>query len=286
MAYSNTTIPKFPEYDTTANPYAVALFTYGKGEEDWYHIVFAVSASAFRASFVSVDDGEGNVLRSGMAAQNTSTVHRWICGEDGVWEAQVDGDIICMPGLSGTVYQRAWTNHNILDQSGNLWLAANSVSPVGVTENWLRSFQEGLALGLAGKPLPFAQREPVAYLYNGVRLPPLPVVDKEKFPFAVITRGTSLYSRSEVCFVKAISYRTYVNSSGYSQYQVGRFGEYLYAIKPSDSDQWGELKTATTENGLFWCEVGSDYIIWTNTDIHYESGEVAYAASDPVPVYE
>ena len=42
----------------------------------------------------------------------------------------------------------------------------------------------------------------------------------------------------------------------------------------------------TGEDARFLCDVGSDYIHWTNTDIYYQSGEVAYPAIAPIPVYE
>ena len=38
----------------------------------------------------------------------------------------------------------------------------------------MRSSVMGLILGQFSSPLPMAQKEPVAYLYNGVRLPKLP----------------------------------------------------------------------------------------------------------------
>ena len=50
----------------------------------------------------------------------------------------------------------------------------------------MRSSVMGLILGQFSSPLPEVQKEPVAYLYNGVRLPALPEWDREKYPFAVI----------------------------------------------------------------------------------------------------
>lgn len=296
MAYSNTTIPKFPEYNTTANPYSVALFSYGKGEEDWYQLVFAVSASAFKASFVSMDDGNGNVLKSGMAAQNTSIVHRWVCGADGVWEAQADGDIVCMPGLSGAVYQRVWTNHNILDQSGNIWLAANSVSPVGVTESWLRSFKMGLALGLTGKPLPLApsQKEPVAFLYNGAQLPPLPEWDREMYPYVHIYARNNL-SKAFVRITSMPVYHDDILPDGYngpeqshiraSSDGIGLNYRYGYDGK-NDWEPSDPLEVAYTAADTVSPVGVVVYTLWTNTDIYNPDGSLHLAASEPIPVYE
>lgn len=51
-----------------------------------------------------------------------------------------------------------------------------------------KSWLIGFALELCGNPLPIAgsKREPVAYLYNGVRLPKLPEYDKSVYSYAVI----------------------------------------------------------------------------------------------------
>lgn len=58
-----------------------------------------------------------------------------------------------------------------------------------------KSWLIGFALGLCGKPPPIAgsRREPVAYLYNGVRLPKLPEYDKSVYPYAVIVYIDGMY---------------------------------------------------------------------------------------------
>lgn len=282
MAYSNTTLPALPEYDTAAYPYAVALFSYGKGEEDWYQLVLAVSASAFKASFQSMDDGSGNVLKSGMAAVNTGTVRRWVCGEDGVWEEQASGDIICLPGLAGNVYQRVWTNHDILDESGNVWLAAGCVTPVdtGVSADWLRSFKLGLALGLTGKALPF-KREPVAYLYNGVRLPKLPEWDKEKYPYAAILSFNEDYSVWVDLYVAENPLYLERISGGNC---IPRNTQYMHWSMDGIAVQdWGQGNPNRTIGG--GVNVGLPVYVWSNYDYLYDDGELYHSATNPVPVY-
>ena len=51
----------------------------------------------------------------------------------------------------------------------------------------MKSFVKGILAGLVGKPLEFApKKEPVTYLYNGVRMPALPNWDKTAYPYAAI----------------------------------------------------------------------------------------------------
>ena len=51
----------------------------------------------------------------------------------------------------------------------------------------MRSSVMGLILSLFSSPLPEVQKQPVAYLYNGVRLPKLPEWDRETYPYATIS---------------------------------------------------------------------------------------------------
>ena len=51
----------------------------------------------------------------------------------------------------------------------------------------MKSCVKGLMMGCCSRPFPLsAKKEPVAYLYNGVRLPALPEWDKETYPYALI----------------------------------------------------------------------------------------------------
>lgn len=141
------------------------------------------------------------------------------------------------------------------------------------------SFLKGLALGLAGKPLDFAPKsEPVAYLYNGVRLPALPEWDKEKYPYAVIRKNYSRY------WLEFTQNRPYADKAGVSNTPVRialPYTQYYFR----DGSEW-----------IFYREYGEDYslggffdplndVVWTNFDLKAGS-TVVLEASEPVAVYE
>lgn len=150
----------------------------------------------------------------------------------------------------------------------------------------MRSFLKGLAMGLAGKPLEFA-KEPVAYLYNGVRLPKLPEWDTEVYPYAVI-QGTS----SQYILTPFSSPATYYDES------VGAFfvkSPHLisatYRINKGD-EEWSmrseaEECRASHTNSLFYgyCR-NYNPIVWANFDVPNAKGAPYLAKSEPVPVYE
>ena len=77
-----------------------------------------------------------------------------------------------------------WTNTDILNEDGTLYLAASDPIPVTITApidptSLLMGYRVGQMI--RGMRL---KKEPVAFLYNGVRLPKLP--DVEGYPFKVI----------------------------------------------------------------------------------------------------
>lgn len=170
-----------------------------------------------------------------------------------------------------------WTNTTLYDADGNLFLeASDPVTPFDLTA-WLT----GYALGLCGKPLPFskAEKEPVAYLYNGVRLPKLPEWDRESYPYAHISKFTAIEDYVLVVHTKPL----FVKSSGMVQ------------VNEDITEGVPCMKWFSTEANRPWTESTSnvfrydqaDDIAWTNTDVPIQStGEILLAATDPVPVYE
>ena len=141
----------------------------------------------------------------------------------------------------------------------------------------MRSFLKGLALGLAGKPLEFAPgKEPVAYLYNGKRYPPLPTDwDSKLYPCCTITNGT-----------KTRLYLTNYPGTGYGGnfYLKGQGGNLVKVLEYKlVNDRWEDLEI----NEYTSISIGCTGIIFTNYDLyHPETGALTFAASEPVPVYE
>ena len=148
----------------------------------------------------------------------------------------------------------------------------------------LKSWLTGYALGLSGKPLPLSGGEPVAYLYNGVRLPKLPEWDKEKYPNAMITDGIHTT-------VTGIGVATVLNL-GTFHYEWNQYGRYQFNMKDCALYKLIDNKWVLSYEGdrnLILNpdeERTTDYVLWTDTDIVSSTGSVWLAASEPIPVYE
>ena len=161
----------------------------------------------------------------------------------------------------------------------------------------LKSFLTGLAIGLAGGPLPLTppQREPIAYLYNGVQLPPLPEWDREMYPYAVISRMGTI---SSDYYYRLVMFRepykiNYKDSWTLEKFATGEGAVYLisecpYADAGDGSFVWSvPVEKVANQNGEFGERVYAKYARWSNYEITYASDGALYlAASEPVPVYE
>ena len=146
----------------------------------------------------------------------------------------------------------------------------------------LRSWLTGFCLGMAGKPLPLS-KEPVAYLYNGVQLPPLPDWDKEKYPCAIIVSGKNLNFKT--------FYSLYItNKPIYDAAGCLCETEVLYTLyrcmeSDIESGVWTLMKEDVTGDFNLFNGPANTTKVWANYDILSAEGELVFAASAPVPVY-
>ena len=192
-----------------------------------------------------------------------------------------------------------WASYDILNEDGSVYLAASEPvdpnEPAEPTYTYDRTaFLSGMAMGLCGKGNPTftatdtfgkgylvgaklraKRRIPTAYSYNGTVLPKLPERDKEKYPYAYVVHGSSVY-KVRYCSVPLVA----LNLSQILSNTFETLGEYEIDY--------------TLENGEWVDEnyAGGCSAVWSNTDIYYDDslsdvgGTLAMAASDPVPVYE
>jgi hypothetical protein len=117
------------------------------------------------------------------------------------------------------------------------------------------------------------EKEPIAYLYNGVQLPPLPEWDREMYPYAVLTNIVGSYSLE-----------LYYDNVLYHKDGVVYFKQDITILRSfldKDTTQWGDFEERLYSEGDVWI-----IPMWTNTDILNSDGSVYLAASDPIPVYE
>jgi hypothetical protein len=145
----------------------------------------------------------------------------------------------------------------------------------------LKSFQTGLALGLAGKPLPI-KKEPAEYLYNNIRLPKLPEYDKETYPYAVI----GSYYDGWITY-----YRLYLASRTVSMdsdsIDIKGPAKYMSCNYYTGEANW---RNFSGQNEVQSGYVVSPYMtpIWANHDIRWWTYpyDLRLPASEPVPVQE
>lgn len=136
----------------------------------------------------------------------------------------------------------------------------------------MRSCAMGLILSLFSSPLPEVQKEPVAYLYNGVILPALPEWDRETYPYLVIDYFSGdAYACHEVptaqkTFMPTIKLQApYLHSKLYTDY--AQTHEYW--------QEWVEMQ----EDGSF--SRMATYVL-SSCDILYESDGSVYASASPI----
>lgn len=196
-----------------------------------------------------------------------------------------------------------WSNFDIYNEDDTLYLAASE--PVPVAKKFpLKSWLIGFVRGLASKPMPIGkqEREPVAYLYNGVRLPKLP--DMTGYPYAVLSYDDTDYvvngsyigylilsDRAFFYREKLGAYYSIYTTGSYIEYQLvsdTRLLEYATIIGLSESiitaNVWTRSRTMDNADGL---EKGATKNpIWANCNIDAEDGTNYLEESDPVPVYE
>ena len=139
-----------------------------------------------------------------------------------------------------------------------------------------RSFCLGMALRLMQNRLPLSssQKEPVAYLYNGVRLPPLPEWDKTTYPYAVIDSSGDLCVSKNSPRVENVMGTMKVCASGKTDDAV------LIYKKDVATGNWEYFSSK------MYKYIPLDETVWTNTDILYNDETVFMEASEPIPVYE
>lgn len=143
----------------------------------------------------------------------------------------------------------------------------------------MRSSAMGLILSLFSSPLPEVQKEPVAYLYNGVRLPKLPEWDREKYPYAYIWFGSTL---KRLYILQEASHMTMTDSGGNACIGVEAGTTYMAANTHVGNATWGPFTSYTAEEP----KALSSSVGWANYDIRNADGTLYLSASEPIPVYE
>jgi len=140
-----------------------------------------------------------------------------------------------------------------------------------------QSMTLGMLIGRQIAGLRSARKEPVAYLYNGVRFPVLPEYDAEKYPYIACSlsgyfvaiqnpsRLEHISTTGKICLGAA-------PGESFLLWSYGSTGEFTSVVE--------------TENPHDYYQVLITDPIWSNYDILDADGNLYLAASEPVPVYE
>lgn len=249
--YNGVELPALPEYDKETYPYAyivgclVSVYYIVLSTEPLYHKKASVGALLSYNHLYTKSDC--TIVE--YATENGDKLGRWVYLE--TTEKSANTNAWSDNGVSAAIL---WSNTDLRDYANDtLYLGASEPVPCNAQ----------------------GEDSSTSYLFNGVQLPALPAYDKSVYPVALITKDDKGYWL-ELC--PALIYRTREG-----KYEVG-------VAKPSKDcrieygdNAWSDFFTVTSID-TWLSEVGSDYIIWTNTDIMYADGTIALAASDPVPV--
>ena len=282
MAYSNVTPPTLPSYDSVANPYYLIQFEYAIGAENWETVRFWFGAAPLTWNGSAVT----NAVAFSLFTYGTGSPE-WTA-----WGVMAEaGEMALTPGpTTADTYMRIYTNHDILDGTGAVWLAKGTITPT--EEDKEAEIQIRKKSQLAGiiaawcapvRQFPKPTAEPVAFLYNGVG--PLPDIYKvytpelqKAHPFVFI-RAIDRAETGEYalwCFSEII----YVEHDGNTHNIAYDTTNSLYFDNMANLSQWASYPTG---NGSVAFE---DWVIWANFTMYKLDGSVCIEPSKPVPVYE
>lgn len=197
-----------------------------------------------------------------------------------------DGSIV------GTVQNSSTDNSYWKLVDGGLYLLNTdglytSVISYLVTASNVTPFKLGLILSALVRGV---KREPVAYLYNGVRLPKLPSWDKTEFPYAFIEYyGTPVYATLFVTD-KPLGIWDYGDGIGEGMGPEGGTSatwKYMKCrlVQADNAVTTPAFGSVIETSNPSW--VTASDVLWANYDVpNYVDGGTLLSASDPIPVYE
>lgn len=294
--YNGVELPPLPEWDKKKYPFA--MVDYSSATENYR--VWFLSTKAYRGSF-------GIVMFSGSGMVSDCSDGVWELIEE--WDADGSSDIVPLTPK--------WTNYDYLDYDvysdaadGTVILAASY--PINAeTGEEIRDYAPTPILAPVIEPLSMwlgwkagnwvarqrgKKKQPVAFLYNGVRLPELPEWDKTVYPYAVILSSQSTYANLIVSTVPL--YYTPVKSGFSTTHRLGAKADGSMLAFVYDSTNDDEVKRTsfvrdpdrdvegfTAKENVKTLTLTSPK--WANYDLlYYADDTVCVTASEPVPVYD
>ena len=198
-----------------------------------------------------------------------------------VWNVKVSGSDMNVVSASSVEYEISGNTIpagiGIISAGTGTYILAYTPAAEPETPKWtfnLRDFLSGMASAAASRGV--LRREPIAYLYNGVQLPGLPEVEGYALIYAVVGVSPTSYRLLIMDFIP--EHQDYIHvSTTYDQ----AYGTGNYAVYSISNNEWVHTDDKTVTDGTF----AKGRWKWSNVDLSDADGNVALAASDPVPVY-
>ena len=160
----------------------------------------------------------------------------------------------------------------------------------------------GLVMALCGRPIQWPSREPVAYLFNGVRLPDIFSVytpeQQETHPYATMVTSTDAdietHGRALLAYLILSTMPLIRQKGSFIYYELAAAEDgsvFRYLINTVDGVTDEDWKRDADKDGNYAAgdnvqAITLSTIRWANYDIYRDDGTIYLAASDPVPVYE
>ena len=298
--YNGVELPALPEWDKKTYPYVV-IHEFGLHVDRTLYTVQATTVESY-IKHVKMSDGKTISTRlyhepPRLYAENENEADIWygtdyttgqqVYDEFVLKNTQTYSDMIHGGENRGRI---VWSNHDILNEDGSIYFAKSNdpipvnpappIDPTSLLMGWL------VGKRIAGMrdqvtPEPDApqepDKEPVAYLYNGVRLPDINTVwtDKETYPYASIATVTGV-----VCLgLQGLQYQT----DGTNLIVVPGYKGLWYIL--SDG-AWVYNQIEDYPDGMT-LPLSMFTATWTSADIINTTDNSVYlAATEPVPVYE
>ena len=266
--YNGVELPALPEWDKTVYPYAY-IHTNGDGT-----IFLCVCPNPVQWTV----DG---MLRHGETKTEKTT---WVFS-NGTWQESTCMYYVYRPhdeaDTDCTLY---WTNTDVPTQDGNgIFLAASDPIPVGGATPTLdpTSLLMGWLTGEMVKAMLSKKKEPVTYLYNGVRLPKLPEVEgydnaftQNKDDVFLVLSNAKLYEHISVSMPEKYPHALTWETAGTSRFYQLSGAEWVFA---------GSVDHQADESYLG----AGELVFWSSCSIYNEDGITLFLeGSAPIPVYE
>lgn len=265
--------------ESTVMPgYYCVIFNTAKHYYDGTKLVVEDSGKqCFAQILVSTPEGEELAASEGATLEELANS---VGLEVGEWGLMISDDSVNAGEYDETPV--IWSNYDILNTDGSVYLAASTPVPVGglTPAEFFRWFQLGQAVRRG------VQRVARMWSYNGVVLPKLPEWDKSKYPYAYIADYRDVSGEFWLYVTdKPLHYAS--RSSVECITSLGETVNYKLFTCADGGSEWvhtlDETEDISQMVAPIWCNTDMDaYQYGSNTYLGY----VALSASDPVPVYE